>query len=121
MDEPVKNKDEKILEGIGEYKYGFHDPEDKYSFKSKKGLSRDIVERISQMKGEPQWMLDFRLKALDHFLKRPMPNWGPSLKDLNFDEIYFYVKPTEKSEKSCDDVLDDIKRRFDTLTLTESE
>src|SRR5512145_2754942 len=113
--------DAKILEDIGEYKYGFHDPEDKYAFKSGKGLSREVVENISRMKGEPQWMLEFRLKALEHFLKRPMPNWGPSLKDLNFDEIYFYVKPTEKSEKSWDDVPDDIKRTFDKLGVPEAE
>lgn len=113
--------DAKILEDIGEYKYGFHDPEDKYAFKSQKGLSREVVENISRMKGEPEWMLEFRLKALDHFMKRPMPNWGPTLKDLNFDEIYFYVKPTEKSEKSWDDVPDDIKRTFDRLGVPEAE
>ena len=117
----ARGKDEQILEGIGEYKYGFHDPEDKYVFKSQKGLSREVVEQISQMKGEPQWMLDFRLKALDHFLKRPMPTWGPSLKELNFDEIYFYVKPNEKQEKSWDDVPDDIKRTFDKLGVPEAE
>jgi Fe-S cluster assembly protein SufB len=113
--------DAKILEDIGEYKYGFRDRDDNYTFKSQKGLSREVVENISRMKGEPQWMLEFRLKALDHFLKRPMPNWGPSLKDLNFDEIYFYVKPTEKSEKSWDDVPDDIKRTFDKLGVPEAE
>src|SRR5512135_1583845 len=121
MSEDIRSKDEKILEGIGEYKYGFHDPEDKYVFKSQRGLSRDVVEQISHMKGEPQWMLDFRLKALDHFLKRPIPNWGPSLKDLNFDEIYFYVKPAEKQEKSWEDVPDDIKRTFDRLGVPEAE
>ena len=113
--------DTKILEDIGEYKYGFHDRDDNYTFKSQKGLSREVVENISRMKGEPEWMLEFRLKALDHFLQRPMPNWGPSLKELNFDEIYFYVKPTEKSEKSWDDVPDDIKRTFDKLGVPEAE
>src|ERR671910_500097 len=115
------SEDAKILEDIGEYKYGFHDRDDNYTFKSQKGLNREVVENISRMKGEPEWMLEFRLKALDHFLKRPMPNWGPSLKDLNFDEIYFYVKPTEKSEKSWDDVPDDIKRTFDRLGVPEAE
>lgn len=115
------SEDAKILEDIGEYKYGFHDRDDNYTFKSEKGLSREVVENISRMKGEPEWMLEFRLKALDHFLKRPMPNWGPDLKELNFDEIYFYVKPTEKSEKSWDDVPDDIKRTFDKLGVPEAE
>jgi Fe-S cluster assembly protein SufB len=113
--------DTKILEDIGQYKYGFHDRDDNYTFKSQKGLNREVVENISRMKGEPQWMLEFRLKALEHFQKRPMPNWGPTLKDLNFDEIYFYVKPTEKSEKSWDDVPDDIKRTFDKLGVPEAE
>jgi Fe-S cluster assembly protein SufB len=60
---------------LGDYKYGFRDEED-YVFKSKKGLSRQVVEEISSMKGEPDWMREYRLKALDHFEKRPMPNWG---------------------------------------------
>jgi Fe-S cluster assembly protein SufB len=115
------SEDAKILEDVGEYKYGFHDRDDNYTFKSQKGLNREVVENISRMKGEPEWMLEFRLKALDHFLQRPMPNWGPTLKDLNFDEIYFYVKPTEKSEKSWDDVPDDIKRTFDKLGVPEAE
>ena len=115
------SEDAKILEDIGQYKYGFHDRDDNYTFKSQKGLNREVVENISRMKGEPQWMLEFRLKALEHFQKRPMPNWGPTLKDLNFDEIYFYVKPTEKSEKSWDDVPDDIKRTFDKLGVPEAE
>ncbi len=113
--------DTKILEEIGDYKYGFHDRDDNYAFKSEKGLSREVVENISRMKGEPQWMLDFRLKALDHFMKRPMPNWGPELKELDLDNIYYYVKPTEKSEKSWDDVPDDIKRTFDKLGVPEAE
>jgi Fe-S cluster assembly protein SufB len=115
------SEDAKILEDIGQYKYGFHDRDDNYTFKSQKGLNREVVENISRMKGEPEWMLEFRLKALEHFQKRPMPNWGPTLKDLNFDEIYFYVKPTEKSEKSWDDVPDDIKRTFDRLGVPEAE
>jgi len=113
--------DAKILEDIGEYKYGFHDRDDNYTFKSEKGLSREVVENISRMKGEPEWMLEFRLKALEHFLKRPMPNWGPELKALDLDNIYYYVKPTEKSEKSWDDVPDDIKRTFDKLGVPEAE
>ena len=115
------SEDAKILEDIGEYKYGFHDRDDNYTFKSEKGLSRAVVENISRMKGEPQWMLDFRLKALDHFMKRPMPNWGPQLKELDLNDIYYYVKPTEKQEKSWDDVPDDIKRTFDKLGVPEAE
>jgi Fe-S cluster assembly protein SufB len=122
MSEETKlNEDTKLLDEIGDYKYGFHDRDDNYAFKSQKGLSREVVENISRMKGEPQWMLDFRLKALEHFLARPMPNWGPELKSLDLDNIYYYVKPTEKSEKSWDDVPDDIKRTFDKLGVPEAE
>lgn len=115
------SEDAKILEEIGEYKYGFRDRDDNYVFKSQKGLNREVVENISRMKGEPQWMLEFRLKALDHFMKRPMPNWGPELGALDLDNIFYYVKPTEKQEKSWDDVPDDIKRTFDRLGIPEAE
>lgn len=106
-------------DGYGE-KYGFHDPE-RVVFKSQPGLSREVVENISRMKEEPQWMLDFRLKALTHYMNRPMPAWGPSLTGLDMDKIHFYVKPTEKSEKSWEDVPDDIKRTFDRLGVPEAE
>jgi Fe-S cluster assembly protein SufB len=112
--------DAAVLDGIGEYKYGFSDP-DTFVFKSRKGLDRAVVEQISAMKGEPSWMLEFRLKALDHFLKRPMPTWGGELSKLNLDEIYYYVKPTEAEAKSWDDVPDTIKNTFDRLGIPEAE
>jgi Fe-S cluster assembly protein SufB len=112
--------DTKVLEGIGEYKYGFRDPET-YVFKSRKGLDREVVEQISDMKGEPQWMLDFRLKALEHFQARPIPAWGGDLTKLNLDDIYFYVKPTEVEESSWDDVPDTIKSTFNRLGIPEAE
>jgi Fe-S cluster assembly protein SufB len=112
--------DAKLLEGIGEYQFGFKDPEN-YVFKSSKGLSREVVEQISSMKGEPPWMLEFRLKALDHFLQRPTPTWGGDLSKLNLDEIYYYVKPTEKEGQSWDDVPEAIKNTFDRLGIPEAE
>ncbi len=122
MTEDAKfTEDAKILDKIGDYKYGFHDRDDNYVFKSQRGLNREVVENISRMKGEPQWMLDFRLKALEHYLARPMPNWGPELSGLELDKIFFYVKPTEKSEKSWDDVPSDIKNTFDKLGIPEAE
>ncbi len=114
------SSDATILEGIGEYKYGFHDPET-YVFKSRRGLDRQVVEQISEMKGEPQWMLDFRLKALDHFLKRPMPTWGGDLTTLDLDNIFYYVKPSDKEGNSWDDVPDTIKKTFDKLGIPEAE
>lgn len=112
--------DAAMLEGIGEYKYGFRDP-DTYVFKSRKGLDQEIVEQISHMKGEPQWMLDFRLKAFEHYRQRPMPTWGGDLSKLDLDNIYYYVKPTEQESQSWDDVPETIKNTFDKLGIPEAE
>jgi Fe-S cluster assembly protein SufB len=101
-------------------KYGFHDS-DQFVFKARKGLDSDVVAGISRMKGEPAWMLDFRLKALDTFLKKPMPAWGGDLSGIDFDEIYYYVKPTEQEAKSWEDVPADMKRTFDRLGIPEAE
>jgi Fe-S cluster assembly protein SufB len=114
------SEETKVLEGIGQYKYGFHDAEN-YVFKSQRGLSREVVENISRMKGEPQWMLDFRLKALVHFLARPMPTWGADISGLDLDNIFYYVKPTDGQGKSWDDVPDTIKNTFDKLGIPEAE
>ncbi|MBC8507842.1 MAG: Fe-S cluster assembly protein SufB, partial [Chloroflexi bacterium] len=114
------SSDAQILEGIGDYKYGFSDP-DKSVYNTGKGLSREVVEKISAMKEEPQWMLDFRLKALDHYLQRPMPTWGGDISKLDLDNIYYYVKPMDEEGKTWDDVPDDIKNTFDKLGIPEAE
>ena len=113
--------DAKMLKGIDEYKYGFRDPEDTFVFKSRKGLNKEVVEQISAMKGEPGWMLEFRLRALKHFMQRPMPTWGGDLSKLNLDEIYFYTKPTDEEGRSWDEVPETIKRTFDRLGIPEAE
>src|SRR5919201_3599782 len=84
-----------------DYKYGFSDPE-QYSFKSNRGLNREVVEQISTYKSEPDWMRQFRLRALEIFLRKPLPAWPVArLSDIDFDNIYYYVRPTEKgAEKS---------------------
>ena len=112
--------DAAMLEGIGDYKYGFHDP-DTFVYKSKKGLDREIVEQISSMKDEPQWMLDFRLKALEHYQQRPIPTWGGDLTKLDLDNIYYYVKPSNQESESWDDVPETIKNTFDKLGIPEAE
>jgi Fe-S cluster assembly protein SufB len=112
--------DAHIVEGLGDYKWGFNDP-DTYVFKSKRGLNREIVEQISFMKGEPQWMLDFRLKALAHFEKRPMPTWGVDLSKLDLENLFYYVKPADTEGKSWDDVPDTIKETFERLGIPEAE
>ncbi|HKZ44855.1 MAG TPA: Fe-S cluster assembly protein SufB [Anaerolineales bacterium] len=113
--------DSRLLEQIGSYKYGFKDSSDDYFFKSQKGLNPEIVRKISEMKGEPEWMLEYRLRALEHFLQRPMPTWGADISGLNLEDIFYYVKPTEGSGKSWDDVPDEIKNTFDKLGIPEAE
>lgn len=105
---------------IGEYQYGFHD-EDVSVFRSERGLTRKIVEEISSMKNEPEWMLDYRLKSLELFYSMPMPQWGGDLSGLNFDEITYYVKASEATERSWDEVPEEIKRTFDKLGIPEAE
>ncbi len=104
-----------------EYAYGFHDSEENYAFKSKRGLNRSIVEEISYMKNEPDWMLRFRLRALDIFEKKPMPNWGGDLTQLDFNNIFYYVRPTEKNSRNWEDVPENIKNTFDRLGIPEAE
>jgi Fe-S cluster assembly protein SufB len=105
---------------LGQYKYGFADPEN-YAFKSRKGLDREMVEQISHMKLEPDWMRDFRLKAFEYFEKRPMPNWGADLSDIDFQDIYYYVRASEKQGRSWDDVPEYIKDTFEKLGIPEAE
>ena len=103
-----------------EYKYGFSDKrENVYSVE--KGLNEKIIEEISNYKKEPKWMLDIRMDAYKKFLELDMPNFGPSLEDLNFDETIYYVKSTDNVEKSWDDVPEDIKKTFEKLGIQEAE
>jgi Fe-S cluster assembly protein SufB len=105
---------------VPEYKYGFRDEED-YVFKSGRGLSEEVVRHISKMKDEPEWMLEFRLKALEYFYKRPMPTWGGDLSEIDFDNIFYYIRPSEKQGKSWDEVPEYIKETFDKLGIPEAE
>src|SRR5438045_8132821 len=104
----------------GTYSAGFHVPEN-YTFKSEKGLTKKIVEQISEMKGEPSWMRDFRLKSLQHFLKRRMAICGSDLSNISFDDIYYYIKPVQQQGKTCEEVPSEIKDTFDRLGIPEAE
>jgi len=109
-----------FLKEINTEKYGFKDPEH-YVFKSQKGLNQEVVRQISEMKGEPHWMLDFRLKALEQFEKMPMPAWGPDLSHLDLDDLYYYVRPADSQGRTWDEVPEDIKNTFNRLGIPEAE
>jgi Fe-S cluster assembly protein SufB len=108
------------LDPVGEInKYDFRN-EERYVFKARKGLSAEVVHQISDLKNEPQWMRDFRQRALQIFLSKPMPTWGGRI-DLDFQDIYYYIKPSDRQGRSWDEVPDDIKRTFDRLGIPEAE
>lgn len=103
-----------------EYQYGFSDERENV-YQTNRGLSEDIVREISKQKNEPEWMLDLRLKAYHKFCEMRMPSWGPDLANLDFDNTIYYVKATDKVEKSWDDVPEDVKQTFEKLGIPEAE
>jgi Fe-S cluster assembly protein SufB len=115
-------KKDSVLDSKDRYQadYGFHEPEN-YVFKARKGLSAQVVQDMSRMKHEPHWMLDYRLKALDIFHKKPMPTWGADLSGIHFDDIFYYIKPSSDSVKSWDEVSPEVKLTFDKLGIPEAE
>ena len=102
-------------------KFGFHDSESGYAYKAPKGLSREVVESISEYKDEPKWMRDFRLKALEHFESRPTPKWGGNLGQIDFNDIHYFVRASEKNSRDWSEVPEDIKNTFDRLGIPEAE
>jgi Fe-S cluster assembly protein SufB len=107
---------------VGDYQFGFSD-EDRSVFQTARGLREDVVRQISEIKGEPAWMLEFRLKSLQMFRDRPMPRWGNSkiLDAIDFERIIYYVRPAERQGKTWDDVPKGIKETFDRLGIPEAE
>jgi len=108
---------------LGAYQLGWHDTEDEYVFKPKKGLSEEIIREMSSIKKEPEWMLEFRLKAYKRFLRKPVPTWGGggALDEIDFDDIYYYIKPMEGQAKDWDMVPDSIKDTYEKLGIPEAE
>jgi Fe-S cluster assembly protein SufB len=110
-----------VVAKIGnDYKYGFHDPEN-YFFKSGRGLSPELVASISEHKNEPDWMRAIRLKSLEYFRARPLPAWGGDLTEIDFENIFYYIRPTEKQANSWEDLPPDIKDTWDKLGIPEAE
>ena len=109
-----------VAELGNDYKYGFHDPEE-YFFKSGRGLNPEVVAMISEHKNEPEWMRERRLKALEYFRARPLPQWGGNLNEIDFENMYYYIRPTEKQATSWEDLPADIKNTYDKLGIPEAE
>ena len=108
------------LAALGPYRFGWHDS-DAAGQAAQRGLTEAVVREISSRKNEPEWMLDFRLKALEIFSRKPMPTWGADLSDIDFDTIKYYVKPTESQVQSWEDLPEDIRRTYDRLGIPEAE
>ncbi len=108
------------LDGIGTYEFGWHDKNDAGK-NAKRGLTEDVVRDISSKKNEPAWMLETRLKALAMFQKKPLPNWGAYLGDIDFDNIKYFVRSTEKQATSWEELPDEIKNTYDRLGIPEAE
>ncbi|EFM43573.1 Fe-S cluster assembly protein SufB [Corynebacterium sp. KPL2830] len=115
-----KMTDDEIIDSIGAYEYGWHDS-DSAGASAARGLNEDVVRDISAKKGEPEWMLNQRLKALNIFDKKPIPSWGADLSGIDFDQIKYYVKSTEEQAQTWDDLPDDIKATYDKLGIPEAE
>ncbi|MBW8827596.1 MAG: Fe-S cluster assembly protein SufB, partial [Acidobacteria bacterium] len=105
---------------LGKYKLGWSDAED-YVFKPRRGLDEAMIREMSWMKGEPDWMRDFRLKSYQRFLKRPMPNWGGDMSEIFFDQIYYYIKPTDKQVDAWDELPESVKNTYEKLGIPEAE
>ena len=119
MPETIEKVEPKPID-LGEYKFGFHDDVTPIA-STGKGPTEAAVREMSQIKGEPEWMLDFRLKSLETFNKMPMQKWGADLSEIDFDEIIYYQKPTDKPARSWDDVPEKIKETFERIGIPEAE
>ena len=105
---------------IGKYQLGWSDEED-YVYKPQKGLNEDIIREMSFLKKEPEWMLNFRLRSYEIFKQKPMPNWGGDTSEIFFDDIYYYIKPTEGQVDAWEELPDSVKDTYEKLGIPEAE
>ncbi|MDT3768069.1 Fe-S cluster assembly protein SufB [Gleimia hominis] len=112
--------DEEIIDSIGAYEYGWHDT-DLYGKDAQRGLTEELVRHISKIKGEPEWMLERRLKGFKAWQRKPIPKWGPKIDDIDYDKFKYYVRPTDRVAQSWDDLPDEIKHTYDRLGIPEAE
>jgi len=105
---------------LGRYQLGWADEED-YVYKPKRGLDEDVIREMSWMKGEPDWMRDFRLRSYRTFTRKPMPNWGGDMSEIFFDQIYYYIKPTEGQVDAWEELPESVKQTYEKLGIPEAE
>ncbi|MDP7311945.1 MAG: Fe-S cluster assembly protein SufB, partial [Candidatus Thalassarchaeaceae archaeon] len=107
---------------IGDYKAGWHDPENA-TIRFDNGISEQVVRDISELKNEPEWMTEIRVKSYHHFVNQPMPSWGNTeiLDGIDFDAVTYFLRSGQGTERNWDDVPEDIKRTFDRLGIPEAE
>src|SRR3954471_8626343 len=120
MPATLLSQQERDATSIGDYKFGFHD-EVKSVFRTRRGLDEDVVREISAHKQEPEWMTEYRVKAYRHFVERELPRWGADLSVIDFENIYYYLKPVEEQAKSWDDLPPGMKETWDKLGIPEAE
>lgn len=120
VEEKLREQAQTIDDISGAYQFGWHDS-DAAGAAAKRGLSEEVVRGISKVKNEPQWMLERRLKGLELFEKKPMPTWGPDLSDIDFDQIKYFVRSTDRQAQEWEDLPDDIRETYDRLGIPEAE
>ncbi|TVR34198.1 MAG: Fe-S cluster assembly protein SufB, partial [Nitriliruptor sp.] len=124
IDLPVsdaRKNQQDVAQDLAEYKFGWSDNSDDYSFTSERGLSREQVAAISERKNEPSWMRDLRLRAYEAYLRRPMPNWGADLTGIDFDNIFYYVEASEKQANTWDELPPEILETYEKLGIPQAE
>ncbi|PIN85232.1 MAG: Fe-S cluster assembly protein SufB [Candidatus Diapherotrites archaeon CG11_big_fil_rev_8_21_14_0_20_37_9] len=117
----MNRKKERTVATVDYKKYDFNYSTKNYKIKFPNGINEETVRKISELKKEPKWMLDFRLKSLKAFNEMKMPSWGANLNEINFDEITYYMKSDDDNKRSWDDVPDDVKKTFERLGIPEAE
>ncbi|SHE25949.1 Fe-S cluster assembly protein SufB [Actinomyces glycerinitolerans] len=119
--ESVRSSDDEIIDSISEtYEYGWHDS-DAAGLSARRGLDEQVVREISALKGEPEWMLQKRLKAYDIFQRKPMPTWGVDMSDFDLDQVKYFVRSTDKPANSWEDLPEDIRNTYDRLGIPQAE
>ena len=120
-EETARDRQQKVADELKDYKFGWSDSDEGYSFTSGRGLTAETVAAISERKNEPEWMLDLRLRAFKAYERRPMPNWGSDLSGIAFDDIYYYVEASEGKVNSWEDLPPEIMETYEKLGIPEAE